>query len=414
VPAASDAGDAGTDHHVEGRLMSGGSSGLRQLQQALRSLEGLAVAARKPKGLPWSRREAARDAQRRYAAAGLDARRIGEWLGDPGRAPRDPDQVWALVQVWSAWAGEGRGRQKRQYWNNLVEIAQPLPKPAGESAASSTDARSRSGQVKSSDLSAILTSLLEVHGRSRGERRRWYHLEEGVFPVPQDTGAARRTFLIQLLNSLGELFGDTPTRFTLALTRTKYSPEGPPPPLPFYSILSHRREFVAQAARSYKEHMTRIIHARLHGSNVEAFRAAFVQQNAEAERKWTDWQVEVNAVFLPAPVPHLINYEPSLRRVSIGVSPLRGTNPAEYDDKVATMSEALAYACSFADQAFPHIGDLRWYSRNRALTKLALHFLDERVLDFSRFRVAHDDPETWDFHYPTAEEDLIETLPPSR
>lgn len=113
------------------------SAGLRGLQEALRSLEQRGVATRKGRCLPSSRREAAQEANRIYGASRLDARRIGEWLGDPGRAPRDPDQVWALVQVWAAWAGEGRGSQQRRYWNQLVEEAQPSPRGADRGDVSS-------------------------------------------------------------------------------------------------------------------------------------------------------------------------------------------------------------------------------------------------------------------------------------
>lgn len=119
--------------------MGARSAGLRGLQEALRSLEKRGVAARKRRGLPSSRREAARDANCTYGAGRLDARRIGEWLGDPGRAPRDPDQVWALVRVWSAWSGEGPGNQQRRYWNQLVEDAQPSPRSADRGDARSFD-----------------------------------------------------------------------------------------------------------------------------------------------------------------------------------------------------------------------------------------------------------------------------------
>jgi WD40 repeat protein len=101
------------------------SIGFRRLREALRSLELRATTAQRAKGLPWSRREAAKQANRRFHAGGLDARRIGEWVGEPGRTPRDTDKVWALVQVWAAWAGDSS--QQRLYWNGLVQGAQPSP-----------------------------------------------------------------------------------------------------------------------------------------------------------------------------------------------------------------------------------------------------------------------------------------------
>ncbi|WP_067831958.1 tetratricopeptide repeat protein [Actinomadura kijaniata] len=98
--------------------------GFLRLQEALRALEAQAVMARKARGRPHSRREAAREARRFHTD--VDARRIGEWLRrDDGRAPRDPDQVWALVRVWCGWAGREPARDERRYWNRLVEEARP-------------------------------------------------------------------------------------------------------------------------------------------------------------------------------------------------------------------------------------------------------------------------------------------------
>ncbi|MFG2091593.1 tetratricopeptide repeat protein [Spirillospora sp. NPDC048824] len=103
--------------------MAEARKGLLAFQEALRALEMQAVAGRKVQGLPHSRREAAREA--RQFAAQMDDRRIGEWLRrGNGRAPRDPDQVWALVQVWSRWAAKIPGPRERRYWNQLVEEAQ--------------------------------------------------------------------------------------------------------------------------------------------------------------------------------------------------------------------------------------------------------------------------------------------------
>lgn len=104
--------------------MTEARKGLQAFQDALRALEAEAVEARKAKGDLHSRREAAREARRWHVR--LDDRRIGEWLRrDGGRAPRDADQVWALVQVWCRWAGRSPRPNDRQYWNGLVEAAQP-------------------------------------------------------------------------------------------------------------------------------------------------------------------------------------------------------------------------------------------------------------------------------------------------
>ncbi|WP_030165101.1 tetratricopeptide repeat protein [Spirillospora albida] len=98
--------------------------GLSVFQRALGALERSAVTARRSRGLHASRREAARQASE--LGTRLDARRIGDWLnpGD-GRAPHDPDQVWALVQVWRAWEGKKPEPREREDWNALVEAAQP-------------------------------------------------------------------------------------------------------------------------------------------------------------------------------------------------------------------------------------------------------------------------------------------------
>ncbi|QKV74715.1 hypothetical protein [Amycolatopsis sp. Hca4] len=44
------------------------------------------------------------------------------------RVPKDHDQLWKLVDVYSRWAGE---KPSRQYWATLVEESRPLPQSAG-------------------------------------------------------------------------------------------------------------------------------------------------------------------------------------------------------------------------------------------------------------------------------------------
>ena len=102
-------------------------SALRVLQEALRSLEHRAVVRRSQRGQPRSRRAAAKVAIDKYHADGnLTGQRLSDWLATDhrARAPRDPDRVWAVVQVWASWAGV---QADRQYWNELVEAAQPTP-----------------------------------------------------------------------------------------------------------------------------------------------------------------------------------------------------------------------------------------------------------------------------------------------
>ncbi|MFF9409886.1 hypothetical protein ACF1B0_30835 [Streptomyces anandii] len=97
----------------------------RTLYEALRSLEHRAKSARRSAGDVFSRRETARVVRSRYGVA-LDSRRISTWLpNDPAKAqvPRaDSDAMWAMVRLWSAWAGE---KPSERYWRDLIEAAQP-------------------------------------------------------------------------------------------------------------------------------------------------------------------------------------------------------------------------------------------------------------------------------------------------
>lgn len=369
--------------------------GLLRLQEALRSLEQAAVAARKRRRLPWSRRAAALDAKRAYGAAHLDARRIGEWLGKPGRAPRDPDQVWTLVRVWSEWGGEGPGRQDRRYWNQLVALAQPLPRAAANRDDTPLPAGSTSRTGPSAEPNRSVSS--EVREPDQKVRRLWLPLENGVFPFPQDTANARGSFVARLLDALIESFGDRPVRFTLPLrVRVRHSVE----PAIAYEVWCHHRELIARAARRHREHMTKIIDARLQASDVDAIRGALLREIAESEQAIANWRIEGMAIFLEDPVPHTITYEPSMSRLRFEAGPIRGTDPESYDDKVSTTSEALAFACSVSGRGVVFLGDPIRYSGNHALVKLITHMLDKHELDFTRFRVAQDDPEAWDFRYP--------------
>lgn len=102
--------------------------GLRALQEALRALEDRAKSACRAKGRSYSRREVAKAVTRRYHAS-LHSSRITEWLREEGgRAPRDEDQVWALVRVWNDLAGLPVQDGDRLHWNRLVRDAQP-PRP---------------------------------------------------------------------------------------------------------------------------------------------------------------------------------------------------------------------------------------------------------------------------------------------
>jgi hypothetical protein len=152
--------------------------------------------------------------------------------------------------------------------------------------------------------------------------------------------------------------------------------------------------------------MTRISEARLTASGVEATRRALRQQIVETEQTMAEWHVESSAVFTTFPVPHLITYEPSFCRVQITANESPSADPGEYDGKVTTTPEALAYACGLGGQSVANMGDLGWYSGNQALVKPASYILDRRKLDFTRFRISMDDPESWDFRYPKVEGEI--------
>lgn len=143
--------------------MSETRPGMLALQEALRSLEAQAKAARKRRGLPHSRNSAAKEA-REQQGGGPDARRIGEWLRvmDP-HAPRDEDEVWTLVRVWGRWAGQPMRKEQRLYWNNLVRIAQPQRAAPMKEATKAAEGRRKApfGQDK------VLDRLPENTGTHR-------------------------------------------------------------------------------------------------------------------------------------------------------------------------------------------------------------------------------------------------------
>ena len=115
------------------------------LYAALRTLEGRARAARLAEGLVYSRRETERVLRKSPYNVDLDSRRISTWLPqDPHKAqvPRaDGDRVWALVRLWSTWAGDGQ--PKERYWRDLIEAAQPARAAHASAAATSKRAAPR-------------------------------------------------------------------------------------------------------------------------------------------------------------------------------------------------------------------------------------------------------------------------------
>ena len=144
----------------------------RSLHEALRALEHRAVTTRQKVGLPSSRRAAADAAGKPPYATKVNAQRISSWVpADPALAqvPRagDTDKVWALVRVWSDWAGE-RSPQQR-YWMDLIEAAQPArarkPSNDGSEAEAFAGASPRQDAVPEPGKAA---QVFHVQGRDRG------------------------------------------------------------------------------------------------------------------------------------------------------------------------------------------------------------------------------------------------------
>lgn len=158
--------------------MPGMRQGLHELQEELRSLERRARTKQVASGRSASRRAAAEQANHHYHAD-LDARRISDWLkrGQGARAPRSPDQVWALVQVWASWAGE-RERHQQIYWNRLVEFAQPSWVPDWSREARTGDDPGYRGD--STQATLALRTLPRDSPVFTGRERQLRHLLDSV------------------------------------------------------------------------------------------------------------------------------------------------------------------------------------------------------------------------------------------
>jgi len=109
------------------------SEAARALYDQLRALESRAVRAQ---GRRATRREAVRTASRPPYNTPVTSQRVSSWLPEePSRAQvpstRFADEVWALVCVWSDWAGDKQ--PNRNYWDELIEKAQPprIPRARG-------------------------------------------------------------------------------------------------------------------------------------------------------------------------------------------------------------------------------------------------------------------------------------------
>ncbi|GGZ93291.1 hypothetical protein [Streptomyces bluensis] len=112
------------------------------MRSELHALKKRADEARRAARLPFSQSEV-RKALKAEPYSFTDSRaqriskRISDWVPeDPtakARVPRDADSVWALVHLWSHWAGEKEPNQ--QYWSDLIERAQPAGPRAGRAQA---------------------------------------------------------------------------------------------------------------------------------------------------------------------------------------------------------------------------------------------------------------------------------------
>ncbi|MGW2920180.1 NACHT domain-containing protein [Streptomyces angustmyceticus] len=145
--------------------MAGRASGL---WEELRSLERRAYARRQAQGLPYSRRETAQALSAQPFNVLLNAQRLSSWIpDDPAKAvvpsPASGDKVWALVQLWHAWAGEPVLEMRgRRYFQSLIEEAQP-------------DRRRRSSSAIG--LPVVLENFLE---RQRDQGELWpYVIHDG-------------------------------------------------------------------------------------------------------------------------------------------------------------------------------------------------------------------------------------------
>jgi tetratricopeptide (TPR) repeat protein len=107
------------------------SRAARAWYEALRTLEQRAARRRADTGRVYSRRAAANALKHPPYKITLTSQRISSWLPDDPEQARIPQftnpaieqAVWALIRLWSDWAGESG--PDRGYWMGLLEAAQP-------------------------------------------------------------------------------------------------------------------------------------------------------------------------------------------------------------------------------------------------------------------------------------------------
>jgi len=94
------------------------------LYDALLSLQRRARSARNATGKPYSQRESATQVRAHFHSdLGPAGQRISDWLQkdpDARKVPQSFEALWALVQLWSDWAGE---EPRQREWADLFEAA---------------------------------------------------------------------------------------------------------------------------------------------------------------------------------------------------------------------------------------------------------------------------------------------------
>lgn len=130
LPAPGTGGDPG-----DGKEGIIGIGNARALYDELRALRERARTRRRAAGEVFSIRETERALAKPPYSIKLRGQAVSDWLPDDAakaQVPRDADVVWALVRLWSDWAGDRRPVEG--HWRGLVERAQPNRVPHSAAA----------------------------------------------------------------------------------------------------------------------------------------------------------------------------------------------------------------------------------------------------------------------------------------
>ncbi|GGU93085.1 hypothetical protein GCM10010260_29890 [Streptomyces filipinensis] len=138
----------------EGAVIATGDA--RRLYDEMRALRGRAETRRHAAGQPFSQREIEKALDRPPYSIKFRGQAISEWVPDDvvkAQVPHDADAVWALVRLWSDWAGDEHPDEG--HWRNLVERAQPVRAPRS--------GRRPVGRPMSEYVDHLVLDDLEVH-----------------------------------------------------------------------------------------------------------------------------------------------------------------------------------------------------------------------------------------------------------